>query len=886
MKYLVQPLVSYSANAPGNEGAEGRVFTIASEHSSLVLTAREELVWQQVPGGLKGIDAGVDGAVWGVNAANQVYQWTGSSWQQMPGSLKQISVGSASQIWGVAPDDSIWRWNGSGWVQVPGGLKHVSVGADGAVWGVNAADDIYRWTGSTWIKVDGKLKQISVGNRTTVWGVNAADDIWVRQGDHWQQIGGKLKYVSAAADGALWGVNAADEIWRWRGNWEKLSGGLKVVAAGSASNVWGVNAADGIYRNAGAGNGRLVQQIWTEDPRQQWRITPNGDGTFKIANVGTGQVLDVRGSSFDKGADVLIWPWHGGNNQRWRISDLGVSRFRIDAVHSGQSLDVYGGSYEAGGPIIQWPWHGGGNQRWRLAEVRSASVIFDPAATVYEHSNFQGRSLRLGVGSYDIQSLSAVGNDTVSSVRVPTGVRVTLYEHAGFSGRRKSFTGDTGYVGDDFNDITSGVSVEKVVTIYEHGNYGGAASVLGVGRYNISQLGIPNDSLSSLRVPQGMIVTLYEHADFQGAQRVYFEDASFVGAAFNDRVSSIEVQPLGLVIPRNALRYGGQIQLRSVHGKWLVAEDNGGLNANRGAAGPWETFTIERSGPGQHQSHVAYGDVISLRSVHGKYVVAEDNGTANANRGAIGPWEKWIVVRSGAGASDVFVTHGDVLSLRSWKNLYLVAEDNGAANANRAAIGPWEQWTITGCTPPAINSSGGGGVGQRRTLRGRGLQRQRLRDRGLRRRACGAEACGIDAALVGACGPRPPASPSAGPTSRSSALCGAAVTGAGACGAAACGAAACGADACGAAASGSGPAARRPAARRPAARRLAAPMPAARRPAAPRPAARQPGADAGPISSCPVDVCGANVCAVNLCPADACGADACAVDIIPIIPGI
>ncbi|MCP4110640.1 MAG: hypothetical protein GY749_34810, partial [Desulfobacteraceae bacterium] len=38
------------------------------------------------------------------------------------------------------------------------------------------------------------------------------------------------------------------------------------------------------------------------------------------------------------------------------------------------------------------------------------------------------------------------------------------------------------------------------------------------------------------------------------------------------------------------------------------------------------------------------GDIISLRSVHGKYVVAESNGDANADRGAIGSWERFTVV--------------------------------------------------------------------------------------------------------------------------------------------------------------------------------------------------------------------------------------------------
>ncbi|MCA9690825.1 MAG: RICIN domain-containing protein, partial [Myxococcales bacterium] len=641
MDFLVTPLAPFSANAPGRPGSDQRVFAIASEHSSLVLSLREELSWAQVPGGLIHVSVGADGTTWGVNKNHQIYRWSGSTWAQVPGALKQISVGSSAHVWGVNVNDDIYRWTGSGWQQIGGKLKYVGVGADGTVWGVNSNDDIYFRRGDTWENIAGKLKQIEVGSRTLVWGVNSNDDIFVRRGDHWLQIGGKLKHVSVAADGSVWGVNAADQIWRWRGGgWEQMPGGLKQISVGTGSNVWGVNAADQIWRNQGAGHGRLVQEIWTEDRRQQWRFIPQDDGTHQILNVGTGKVLDVRGASTADGADVLGWTWHGGNNQRWRVQDLGDGRFRIDAKHSGKSLDVYRAGLEAGTTIIQWPWHGGGNQRWRVSEIKPIGEMYEARASIYEHANYQGAALQLGVGTFDIEDIGKVGNDKVSSVRVPDGLRVTLFEHARFAGRRKVFTSDTSYVGNDFNDIASGVVVEKVVRIFEHANFQGRSSVLGIGKHDINGLGIPNDSLSSLKVPQGLVVIMYEHANFEGMQRVYFEDSSFVGNDWNDKVSSIVVRQLGVAIPRDAVRFGGRINLRSHHGKWLVAESDGRLNANRPHAQTWETFTVERTGPTQHLSHLCWGDTVSLKSFHGKYVVAESNGAANANRAAVGAWER------------------------------------------------------------------------------------------------------------------------------------------------------------------------------------------------------------------------------------------------------
>jgi len=80
---------------------------------------------------------------------------------------------------------------------------------------------------------------------------------------------------------------------------------------------------------------------------------------------------------------------------------------------------------------------------------------------VYQDADYQGASQELSEGSYDIDSLE-FGNDQLSSLKVPPGFKVTLYEHANFEGRSISFTEDTPWVGDDFNDITSGIVVEFI----------------------------------------------------------------------------------------------------------------------------------------------------------------------------------------------------------------------------------------------------------------------------------------------------------------------------------------------------------------------------------------------------------------------------------------
>src|ERR687886_366289 len=80
---------------------------------------------------------------------------------------------------------------------------------------------------------------------------------------------------------------------------------------------------------------------------------------------------------------------------------------------------------------------------------------------IYRDANYSGLSQELDEGSYDVSSLT-IGNDQLSSLKVPNGLRVTLYEHAGFSGRSKSFSSDTSFVGADFNDLTSSIRVDRL----------------------------------------------------------------------------------------------------------------------------------------------------------------------------------------------------------------------------------------------------------------------------------------------------------------------------------------------------------------------------------------------------------------------------------------
>ncbi|WP_428267364.1 Cys-every-fifth RiPP peptide CefA [Haliangium sp.] len=615
-----------------------------------------------------------------------------------------------------------------------------------------------------------------------------------------------------------------------------------------------------------------VQKAWTELGGQQWKLVKLSNGNFKIENPSTGKVLDVEGGSTADGARVLPWSWHGGANQQWKLIDLGNGQYRIQSVNSGKVIDVPDFSLDNGRQLVQWTWNGGDNQKWQLSELRGVGEMFNAKATLYEHGNYGGNSTVLGPGAYDIGAMG-LPNDCISSLRVPRGLRVTLYEHANFRGRHKSFSSDASYVGDDFNDITSGILVEKVISIYMDANYGGASQTLGVGRYRMGDITLPNDNISSLRVPQGMMVTMYEHDNFTGRRRVYFEDTPWVGNDFNDLFSSIVIKATGVVIPKEAIQYGAKIRLTSTYGKNMVVEDNLDANANRDTTGDWTRFTVVRVGPTKHNNLVSFGDVIALRHwKNGGYVNALDTGSAAGTGSENGAWTKFLITRAGQTTDRSFVSRGDKVALKSVQfNRYLRATSTHDLRADTGSLGAEQTFTIAWFEPPPAGSvgavdEGGGGCGVAVagwSAGGVGVCGAAACGADV----CGAAACGAAAALLSACGAAASLVTVCAAAVAGAAVCGAAAygatavgiaaCGADACGAAACGAAACGADACGAAASATGLC-----------------------------GANACAADVAGIDACPADACAANTCGINLCPADACAADACAIDIIPIIPFI
>ena len=128
--------------------------------------------------------------------------------------------------------------------------------------------------------------------------------------------------------------------------------------------------------------------------------------------------------------------------------------------------------------------------------------------------------------------------------------------------------------------------------------------------------------------------------------------------------------------------------------QYMVAEGNGGgvVNANRDAAGSWETFTLT----GLNGGSLRDGDPVTLRTGTGAYLQAEGGGGGRFLAVGAGPgsWEILTIVKIGAPGG--LIASGDRVGLRAANGHYVVAEGGGGdvVNADRTALGPWETFTI------------------------------------------------------------------------------------------------------------------------------------------------------------------------------------------------
>ena len=334
-------------------------------------------------------------------------------------------------------------------------------------------------------------------------------------------------------------------------------------------------------------------------------IVNNDDGTVSIKadanNKYVCAVLDEENQLTPRSDSISTW-------EKFKIYKINDSEYGIRSAENRKYVKAdldKGGKLIAGSDSIAGAW-----EAFRIEKV--GDTTNDNVATFYENSNYGGWSVSLPEGTYNYSDIIAKGikNDAISSLKVNSGYKVTLYNDAGFNGTSKAFTGDASYVGDEMNDKTSSIKIEK---------WNGSSSVT----YNTVKLSNGKYSIKSVAngkyvaAENGGSETIVANRDSYGGSWETFylinnDDGTVsIKADANNKYVCAVLDEENQLVPRSDnvgtwekfqiykisdTEYG----LRSAeNGKYVKADlDNGGklIAGSDSIAGAWEAFNIEKLG--------------------------------------------------------------------------------------------------------------------------------------------------------------------------------------------------------------------------------------------------------------------------------------------------
>ena len=152
--------------------------------------------------------------------------------------------------------------------------------------------------------------------------------------------------------------------------------------------------------------------------------------------------------------------------------------------------------------------------------------------------NFDGASAMLAVGRHNMADLG-IPNDTMSSLKIPSGTAVTLYENKDWQGASKTCVGDVPSLG-DFDNKVSSLEVFPAVVVFDRPNYQGNAQTFAFGHFDRSAISLSEYTISSVQVPLGMMAVLYDQPGLKGMCRCALADIPHL-LAYDNKTSSLKV---------------------------------------------------------------------------------------------------------------------------------------------------------------------------------------------------------------------------------------------------------------------------------------------------------------------------------------------------------
>lgn len=172
--------------------------------------------------------------------------------------------------------------------------------------------------------------------------------------------------------------------------------------------------------------------------------------------------------------------------------------------------------------------------------------------TLFEDCSYKGRSYFLQPGNYRRYQMK-IGNDRLSSMQIPSGMKVTLYEHDDFKGKSMTFASHVFCLDASWNDQASSIVVESTyppdynpndyITFYNDCYSRGFSRSLGPGTYSGVALGSLKQNISSFKFHGNLRLRVYTGNDNASGYHATFEtDQSCLGGNYNDKIRSLVIE--------------------------------------------------------------------------------------------------------------------------------------------------------------------------------------------------------------------------------------------------------------------------------------------------------------------------------------------------------
>ena len=369
-----------------------------------------------------------------------------------------------------------------------------------------------------------------------------------------------------------WDDEGTELYQQWRLN--EVEAGVYTIQAAATDN----RGFDVAYASADNG-AQVLLYTYNNGRHQQFILFDKGDGYYQLIARHCGKPVEMAGATTASGEWLRTYDNNGTNCQQWKLVKNNPAPSVAAAAAPNKAaenvLSVFSDSYQSQTPNLadgQW-----GQQ------TQSETVSLNGNNTkLFKNFNYMGLEYgkNLNVSSMEnlhidiypteaftikISPVSPGPNENLvsrdlkanqwNSIDIALSDFPSVNKAENFQLKFDGGSGQTLYIDNIYywkapaQVVSAGATGSyNVATFCQDINYGGYNISLPEGTYTQAQLesyGIRNNDISSLKVMQGFKVTVFDGSGFNNASKTFYGDTNWIGSDWNDRASSIKIEPNG-----------------------------------------------------------------------------------------------------------------------------------------------------------------------------------------------------------------------------------------------------------------------------------------------------------------------------------------------------